>query len=183
MAVSPSGSPLRSRARTVPVSGASVAARSTLTVSAPAVLSAPASARGPATPPSITVSGRPSICLPSAVDELRATAKIDAIGEPHNLDIRRHGEETAQRRQRIRALDGMRLRLDLLQPNARRSRRLKRNVAVGLRQRDECNAAAIGLRACDQVFGGAHARVPGAGGREAVVDQQRQRGFRARRRN
>ena len=39
-------------------------------------------------------------------------------------------------------------------------------------QRD---AAVVGFRARDQILGGAHAGVPGAGGREAVVDQQRER--------
>src|SRR6266404_5398505 len=64
--VSPSGRPLRSSARTVPVSPAPLLARKTFTVSAPAALSAAASARAPATPPSITVMGRCSMSRPSA---------------------------------------------------------------------------------------------------------------------
>src|SRR5436309_1904318 len=64
--VSPSGRPLRSSARTVPVSPAPLLARKTFTVSAPAALSAAASARAPATPPSITVMDRCSMSRPSA---------------------------------------------------------------------------------------------------------------------
>ena len=65
-AASPSGSPLRSSARTVPVSVAPPFARKTLTVSAPAALSALESARAPATPPSTTVMGLCSTNRPSA---------------------------------------------------------------------------------------------------------------------
>ncbi len=63
---SPSGRPLRSSARTVPVSTPALLARRTFTVSAPAALSALDSARAPAMPPSITVMGRCSTSRPSA---------------------------------------------------------------------------------------------------------------------
>ena len=55
---SPSGKPFRSMALTMPFSIEPVCARSTFTVSAPAALSAAASACATATPPETTVSGR-----------------------------------------------------------------------------------------------------------------------------
>src|SRR5262249_47248962 len=116
-------------------------------------------------------------------DELAAAAEIDAVGEPNQFDLGRGGEESAERRQRIRALDRVWLRLDLLDAHARGRRRLEGNVARRLRERDQGDAALIGFRARDQVLGGTHARVPGARGREAVVDQERERRLGGRGRN
>ncbi len=137
---SPSGSPFRSSARTTPLSLPSVARR-TFTVSAPAALSAAASARAGSMPPSTTVIG----ALPGnpleALDELRRLADIDAVGEPDQLDAGRGVEETLDRRQRLDALDAVRLRPDLLEPHARGAGRLQRDVAAGLRQRHDRDAA------------------------------------------
>ncbi len=120
---------------------------------------------------------------PERRDELAAAAEIDAVGEPNELDLGRGGEEAPERRQRIRALDRVRLRLDLLDPHARGRRRLEGDVARRLRERDQGDAAVIRFRACDQILGGAHARVPGARRREAVVDQERERRLGGRGRN
>ena len=66
---SPSGSPLRSMALTRPFSAGPVCGRSTFTVSAPAALSAAASACGMAMPPETTVSGwLPIACLRPATN-------------------------------------------------------------------------------------------------------------------
>src|SRR5262249_2797696 len=102
---------------------------------------------------------------------------------PDEFDLGRGGEETPERRQRIRALDRVRLRLDLLDPHARRRRRLEGNVPRRLREQDQRDAALIRFRACDQILGGAHAPVPSACRRETVVDQERERRLGGRGRN
>ena len=70
---SPSGRPLRSSARTSPCSVPAVVARSTLTVRAPAALSAATSACAVGSPPATTLTGRPSAALarPSTNSEPR----------------------------------------------------------------------------------------------------------------
>ena len=120
---SPSGRPFEiERAHDAGFGRAARPARSTFTVSAPAALSAAASACAPATPPSTTVIGRCRRACRAPSTNSRAAAEIDAVGEPHA--IRHRGVAARKRvsaRQRFGALDRMRLRLDLLQPHARRA--------------------------------------------------------------
>ena len=180
---SPSGRPLRSRARTVPVSAPPPLARRTFTVRAPAALSALESARAPAMPPSITVIGRCSTSRESAATKSlpppRSTLSVSQISSTSGVAPRKRpsaGNASARSTAwgfglicwiRTLAAAGV----------------SKRNVARRLRQRDERNAAIVRFRARDQVLGGAHAHVPGARRREAVVDQQGERRFGGRGRN
>ena len=117
-------------------------------------------------------------------DELRTFGDIDAVGEPQQFDRGRTGKEARDRGQHLGAVDAVRLRLELAQPHARGARRFERDVAADLRQRDDRDAATVGLGARDQVLGGADARVPGGGRAPAVVDQERERrgGLRGRER-
>jgi len=108
-------------------------------------------------------------------DELIAAAEIDAVGEPDQLDVGGGGQEPPEHCKRVGALDGVGLGLDLIEPYARRGRRLEGNVAGRLRQRDERDAAIVSFRPRDQILGRAHADVPGAGGGKTVIDEQRKR--------
>ena len=110
-----------------------------------------------------------------ACDEFRAAAEIDAVGQPDHLHAGGGREQAADRGQRVDALDGMGLGLDLLQPHAGGGRRLQRNIARGLAERDDGDAAVVGLGARDDVVGGADARVPACRRAKAVVDQERDR--------
>ncbi len=120
--------------------------------------------------------------LRQRLDEIVAAAEIGAVGQPHQIDVVHGGEELGNRRQRFRAIDRVRLRLHLVQANARRARGFERNVARAFRQRNERHGAAIVLGAGDDVVGGAHAGVPGGGSRPAVVDHDCDRAARGRRR-
>ncbi len=120
--------------------------------------------------------------LRQRLDEVRAAAEIGAVGQPHQIDVVHGGEELGNRRQRFRAIDRVRLRLHLVQADARRARGLERNVARALRKRNERHGAAIVLGAGDDVVGGAHAGVPRRGSRPAVVDHDSDRAARGRRR-
>src|SRR5262249_62230288 len=83
---------------------------------------------------------------PECRDKIVAAAEIDAVAEPNELDIGRGSEKTAERRQRIRALDRVWLRLDPFETHARRRRRLERDVARPFGERDQRNAAMVGFR-------------------------------------
>ena len=109
---SPSGRPLRSSARMTPSSVPPVEARSTFTVSAPAALSAAASACAVGSPPVTMETVRPSVARARPVDEFRAAAEIDAVGEPDHLHVgawRRAGARwsAARRCARRRAASGL----------------------------------------------------------------------------
>ena len=67
------------------------------------------------------------------------------------------------------------LGLICFEPHARGGRQLQRDVARGLAERHERDAAVVGLGARDDVVGGAHARVPARRRAKAVVDQERDR--------
>ena len=95
-------------ALTKPVSALPVCARSTFTVSAPAALSAAASACGTARPPATTVSGWLPMMRLQAGDEFAALAEIDAVREPDDFDVRRGAEEALDQRQRLGAVDAYR---------------------------------------------------------------------------
>ena len=118
--------------------------------------------------------------LGELADEFRALRDIDAVGEPQRLDRRRRGDEARDRRQRLVAIDRVRLGLERAQPHPCGARRLERDVAPDVGQRNDRDAAIVGLGARDQVFGGAQPRVPGGGRGPAVVDQQRERRARLR---
>src|SRR5262249_61025247 len=93
-------------------------------------------------------------------DEFVAGAEMDAVSPPYQPDVRGGGEELAECRQRVGAVARMRLGPDLLEAYPRRGRRLERDVAARLGQRDQRHAAVVRFRARDQVLGGAHAGVP-----------------------
>ena len=96
-------------------------------------------------PPSTTVIGRFSISRPSAATN-SAPPPRSTPSESQTISTSGVGvEEAAERRQRVGALDRMRLRLDLLEPHARGGRGLERDVARRLRQRNERDAAIVGL--------------------------------------
>ena len=120
---------------------------------------------------------------PERRDEIVAAAQIDAVAKPNELDLGRGSEKTPERRQRIRALDRVWLRLDLFETHARCSRRLEGDGACQFGERDQRNAAMIGFRARDEILGAAHAHIPRARCREAVIDQQRERPVASRARN
>ncbi len=92
---------------TRPVSALPVCARSTFTVSAPAALSAAASACGMAMPPATTVSGWLPMMRLSPSTNVGALAEIDAVREPDDFDVRRGGEEAFDQRQRLGAVDAV----------------------------------------------------------------------------
>ncbi len=117
-----------------------------------------------------------------AFGEIRTTAEIDGVGQPDQLDLACGGEEARDGGQRLGAVDGVRLRLDQLQPHARRAGRRERNVARAFGERNERHRAMIAFRARYDVFGGAQARVPGGGRGPAVVDEDRDRRARRHRR-
>ena len=114
-------------------------------------------------------------------DELRALCDIDAVGEPEHFDRRRAGKEASDRGQHLGAIEGVRLGLQLSQPDARRTRRFEGDVAPDIGQGNDRDTPIVGLGARDQIFGGADARVPGGGRAPAVIDQQRERCRRLRR--
>ena len=169
---SPSGRPLRSRARTTPLSpplgrgaqdldaeraGRVLGRRERARRLDAAVDHGDRAAAGGAREP---------------FDEFVRPPEVDAVGEPEQLDVGRRGEEARDRRQRLGALDRVRLRPDLPEPHACGARRFERDVACRLRQRHDGDAGLVGLGARDQVLGGAHAPVPGRGRGPAVVDQR-----------
>ncbi len=181
---SPSGRPLRSSARTVPVSAAPAAARSTLTLSAPAALSAAVSAWAPGNAAGDN-RDRTAARSPCAklLDEFGAVAEIGAVGQPDQFGVLASRREARQSHGSASARSTVYgIGLHLMQPHARRTRGLQRNIARPLGQRNERHGAAIVLRARDDVVGGAHPRIPGRGGRPAVVDQDRERRARSGRR-
>ena len=99
---SPSGRPLRSSARTVPFSAAPVAARSTLTLSAPAALSAPVNARASGMPPATTVIGcSPTACASSFTKSAPWPRSMPSDSQT-NSTFGLPGQKLRQRRQRLR---------------------------------------------------------------------------------
>ncbi len=107
-----------------------------------------------------------------ARDERIGMADIDAVGEPDQLDLGRGLEKAGNRPERFGAIERVRFRPDLAQPDARGSGSFQRDVATGLGERHDRNAAAVGFRAGDELVGGAQANVPGRGGPPGIIDQQ-----------
>ena len=173
---SPSVRPLRSSARTVPVSaGAGGGAQHFHAQRAGRIVGRGERARARECRRTRSVIGRCLERLREAFDEFGAAAEIGAVRQPDELDVVRIGEEARDRRQRLGAVDRMRHRLDLMQAHARRACGLERNVARAFGQRNERHGATIVSGARDDVVGGAQARIPGGGRRPAVVDQDRDR--------
>ena len=108
-------------------------------------------------------------------DEFAGAPGIDAVGEPDDLDVTGPGEEAVEGGERLGALDRLRLRLDESQPRLGGAGGFERDVAVGVGQRQDGDAAAVGIGARDQLLGGADAGVPAPGGAPAVVHHQEQR--------
>ena len=107
-----------------------------------------------------------------AVDEIAALAEIDAVREPDDFDVRRAREEAFDQRQRLGAIDSVRLRLELLDLHAGRAGKLQRNIARRFRQRQHGDAAIVGVGARDHFVGGAQPRVPGCRRAPAVVEHE-----------
>ena len=150
--------------------------RRTLTLSAPAVFSAPASARAGSIPPSTTVIGRAAGGARETVDELVGAPEVDAVGEPEQLDVGGRGEEAADHRRAPRRARSYAASAG----SARAARATEPGVSsemsrAGLRQRHDGDAGLVGLGARDQVLGGTDAPVPGRRRRPAVVDHQHER--------
>jgi hypothetical protein len=95
--------------------------------------------------------------------------------DPDHLHAGGGREQAADRGQRVDALDGMGLGLDLLQPHPGGGWQLQRNIACGLAERHDGDAAVVGLGARDDVIGGADAGVPACRRAKIVVDQERDR--------
>ena len=110
-----------------------------------------------------------------AVDEGSASADIDAVGQPDEFDLGALFQKALDQRQRFGTIDAMRLRLDLLDLDARGAGDLQRDIARGFRQRQHGNAAVVGFGARDEFIGGAQPRIPGRGGGPAVVEQNQKR--------
>src|ERR1043165_8222332 len=103
-----------------------------------------------------------------AGDEFRATAEIDAIGQPDYFHFGGGGEQPGDGRQRVRAFDGIGQWLELLQPDAGGGGKLQRNVAGGFAERDYGHTAIVRLGAGDDVVGGGKPRIPAGRGATAV---------------
>ena len=110
-----------------------------------------------------------------ALNEIGAFAKIDTIRKPDNFDIGGSFKETFDCRQRIRAVDAVRLGFDLLDLDARGAGNLQGNVAVGFGQRQHRNAAIVCLGARDHLVSRPQPGVPGRCRGPAVIDQDQQR--------
>ena len=115
-----------------------------------------------------------------AVDKSCAGAGIDAVAEPDDLDIGRIRQRAFDQRQRLAAVDAVRLRFELHDLNAGGAGDLQGNVARGFGQGQEGDAAIIGLGPRHQLVGGAQPRVPGCRGGPAVIEQDQQRRTAAR---
>ena len=173
--VSPSGRPLRSSARMTPSSVPPVEARSTFTDQrARGVVGGGQRMRGRQAAGD-DGDGAAFGGARQARDEFRAAAEIGAVGEPDHLHVGAGGEQARNGRQRVGALDRVRHRLELLEADARGGRRLQRDIAAGFAERDDGDAAIVGLGARDDVVGGAKPRVPACRRAKAVVDQERDR--------
>ena len=116
-----------------------------------------------------------------ARDEFAALAEIDAVGEPDDLDVRCGCEEALDQGQRLGALDGIGLRLELFDLHAGGAGDLQGNIARGFRQRQHGDAAVVGLGPRHQLVGGAQAGVPGGRRAPAVIEHDQQRCPSARR--
>ena len=154
-----------------------VVARSTFTVSAPAALSAAASA---------CAVGRPPVDHGERRGPRARGASPSTNSEPRPRSMPSDSQTTsmsgvAASKRAIVGSASVRstacgLGLSWLQPHARGGRRSAAKCrGAASRQRHERDAAVVGLGAGDDVVGGAQPRVPAGGGGPAVVDQQRER--------
>src|SRR5262245_39510766 len=82
-------------------------------------------------------------------------AEVNSVREPDDFDNGSGCKESLDCRQRIRAIEAIRLGLDLFDLNAGGAGDLHGNVTVGLRQRQQRNAAIVGLGSRDHLIGGA----------------------------
>src|SRR5499427_11157840 len=76
-----------------------------------------------------------------ALDEIGTLSEINSIREPDHFDTGGVCEEALDGRQRVRAIDGIWLGLELFDLNACGAGDLQGDVPVGLRQRQQRNAA------------------------------------------
>ena len=116
-----------------------------------------------------------SYCLLQAVDKRRTFAEIDAVRQPHDFHVRCGGKKALDERQGCTAVNAERLRLDLLDLHARSACKTEGDVAIGLRQRQDRDAAIVGFGARDHLVSGSQARVPGRCRGPAVVEHDQQR--------
>ena len=119
---------------------------------------------------------KPAVCedLAQALDELRAASGVDAVGQPGDLGVAGCLQEAFDRGKDIDPIDRIGLGRELPQRHPRRARRHDRDVARGLRKRDERDAAPVGIGIGDQFVGGLDAGVPVRCRAPAVVQQDHQ---------
>ena len=150
--------------------------RSTLTLSAPAVFSAPASARRRLDPAVDHGDRARAGGAHETVDELVGAPEVDAVGEPEQFHVGGRGQEAADHRQRLGAVDRVRLRPDLPEPHADASPAVSSEMSRPVSDNGtRATPRLVGLRARDEVLRGADAPVPGRRRRPAVVDHQHER--------
>ena len=150
-------------------------ARSTFTVSAPAALSAAASACAGRMPPSTTVIGR--------LSARRASAPTNSPARPASTPSESQTISTSPVAARKRSSAGSAsVRSTVCGFGLiRRSRAARRPAVSSEMSRSVFDSGTIATprpsasARRDQILGGAQARVPGRGGAPAVVDQQQQR--------
>src|SRR4029078_6057458 len=95
------------------------------------------------------------------LDKRRTFAEVDAVRQPDDFHIWCRAKKALDQRQGCTAVNAERLRLDLFDLHASSACKTEGNVARGLRQRQDRDAATISFGARDHLVGGSQARVPG----------------------
>ena len=169
---SPSGRPLRSWARTVPVSGLPASARSTFTVSAPAAFSAPASASAGGRPPSTTMILRSPISLPrSATKALPLPRSIPSESQTSSaFGVAWRKREIAGSASLRSIVCGFGLSCDSA---TRAAAAVCRDMSrVGSASGISATGRLSESARAEQIVGGAQPRIPACSRRPVVVDHQ-----------
>src|SRR5262245_33546657 len=78
-----------------------------------------------------------------ALDEIGTMAEVNSVREPDDFDIGSGCKESLDCRQRIRAIEAIRLGLDLFDLNAGGAGGLHGNVTAGLSRTQQRNAAIV----------------------------------------
>ena len=109
------------------------------------------------------------------LDKLRPAPGIDAIRQPGDLAVTGGLEETRDSGQGFDPLDRIGLWRELAQRHPRGAARHEGDVAGGLGQRHQRDAAAVVVGVGDQLVGGLDPCIPARGRTPAVVEQDQQR--------
>ena len=113
--------------------------------------------------------------LAQGFDELRSAPGIDAVGQPGDLGIAGRFQETLDGSEGFHPLDRIGFGNELAQRHPRRARRHQGDVAGGLRQGHQRDAAAVVVGVGNQFIGGLDPDVPARSRAPAVVEQDQQR--------